>query len=185
MYSRVYCLPARLSPKHVILLLILASVSTFTCPNVPKAENATWWKIRDLVNKLPALLSSGTPLHQRCIQVLSVSRTKKISSVLSLCISNYVWHRYLIEELFDKSAIFYSGEIHTLIQGMRIVNVSVNRKWDILTTYWLVMVPVHIPDATYMYMNLETNSIKIILNYSSLQINFDDNALMNLWTISL
>ena len=43
--------------------------------------------------------------------------------------------QYLMSELYDKGAILLSGLKHVLKQGMKIVGVSVNWKWDRLVTY--------------------------------------------------
>ena len=43
--------------------------------------------------------------------------------------------QYLIKEWLDTLAILYPGIKHVLKQGMKIVTVSVNRKWDRLVTY--------------------------------------------------
>ena len=48
--------------------------------------------------------------------------------------------QYLISEWHDKSAILPSGLKHVLKQGMKILGVSVNWKWDKLVTYWLALV---------------------------------------------
>ena len=43
--------------------------------------------------------------------------------------------QYLIKESLDKRAILYPRIKHVLKQGMKIVIVSVHRKWDRLVTY--------------------------------------------------
>ena len=43
--------------------------------------------------------------------------------------------QYLIKGCFDKRAILYPRIKYVLKQGMKIVTVSVNRKWEILVTY--------------------------------------------------
>ena len=48
--------------------------------------------------------------------------------------------QYVIKEWLDMCAILYQGIKHVLKQGMKIVTVSVNRKWDKLVTYWLALV---------------------------------------------
>ena len=48
--------------------------------------------------------------------------------------------QYLMSEWHDKSAILPSGLKHVLKQGMKILGVSVNSKWDRLVTYWLAFV---------------------------------------------
>ena len=45
--------------------------------------------------------------------------------------------QYLIKEWLDTRAILYPGIKHVLKEGMKIVTVSVKRKWDRLVTYWL------------------------------------------------
>ena len=55
------------------------------------------------------------------------------------CIASHVIH-YLMSEWHDKGAILLSGLKHVLKQGMKIVGVSVNWKWDRLVTYWLALV---------------------------------------------
>ena len=49
--------------------------------------------------------------------------------------------QYLMSEWHDKGAILLSGLKHVLKQGMKIMGVSVNWKWDRLVTYWLALVP--------------------------------------------
>ena len=46
----------------------------------------------------------------------------------------------LMSEWHDKGAILPSGLKHVLKQGMKILGVSVNWKWDRLVTYWLALV---------------------------------------------
>ena len=48
--------------------------------------------------------------------------------------------QYLMSEWHDKGAILPSGLKHVLKQGMKILGVSVNWKWDRLVTYWLALV---------------------------------------------
>ena len=48
--------------------------------------------------------------------------------------------QYLMSEWHDKGAILPSGLKHVLKQGMKILGVSVNWKWDRLVTYWLTLV---------------------------------------------
>ena len=48
--------------------------------------------------------------------------------------------QYLMSEWHDKGAILSSGLKHVLEQGMKILGVSVNWKWDRLVTYWLALV---------------------------------------------
>ena len=48
--------------------------------------------------------------------------------------------QYLMSEWHNKGAISPSGLKHVLKQGMKILGVSVNWKWDRLVTYWLALV---------------------------------------------
>ena len=48
--------------------------------------------------------------------------------------------QYLTKEWLDMNAILYPGIKHVLKQGMKIVTVSVNWKWDRLVTYQLALV---------------------------------------------
>ena len=48
--------------------------------------------------------------------------------------------QYLMSEWHDKGAILLSGLKHVLKQGTKIVDDSVNWKWDRLVTYWLALV---------------------------------------------
>ena len=48
--------------------------------------------------------------------------------------------QYLMSEWHDKGAILPSGLKHVLKQGMKILRISVNWKWDRLVTFWLALV---------------------------------------------
>ena len=48
--------------------------------------------------------------------------------------------QYLMSEWYNEGAILPSGLKHVLKQGMKILGVSVNLKWDRLVTYWLALV---------------------------------------------
>ena len=48
--------------------------------------------------------------------------------------------QYLIKIWLDKRSILYPRIKHVLKQGMKIVTVSVHRKWDRLITYWHALV---------------------------------------------
>ena len=57
--------------------------------------------------------------------------------------------QYLMSEWHNKGAILPSGLKHVLKQGMKILGVSVNWKWDRLVTYWLALVLSCIVDFVY------------------------------------
>ena len=52
--------------------------------------------------------------------------------------------QYLMSDWHDKGAILPSGLKHVLKQGMKILGVLVNWKWDRLVTYWLALVSISI-----------------------------------------
>ena len=65
------------------------------------------------------------------------------SMVLNFWWKAYFCHvdiQYLMSEWHNKGAILPSGLKHVLKQGMKILCVSVNWKWDRLVTYWLALV---------------------------------------------
>ena len=57
-----------------------------------------------------------------------------------------------MSEWHDKGKILPSGLKHVLKQGMKILGVSVDWKWDRLVTYWLALIIIQIIESN---MNLE------------------------------
>ena len=60
---------------------------------------------------------------------------------------------HLMREWHDKGAIVPSGLKHVLKQGMKILGVSVNWKWDRLVTHWLVLVSIFILTYISLYLS--------------------------------
>ena len=69
-----------------------------------------------------------------------------------------------MSEWYDKGAILPSGLKHVLKQGMKILGVSVNWKWDRLVTYWLALVNIVLNNIDVYFYSIE------MFDYSSWEI---------------